>query len=45
LFELAHNRGMVQFCNPIQPEKDYTIGKENEDRLWALGEAMIGEKF
>jgi hypothetical protein len=44
-YPIVHNGGMIRFCQSTQPEKDYAVGKENEDRLWALSEEMVGEKF
>ena len=35
------------YCKPYELEEQYpwVQGKENADKLWALSEQMVGEKF
>lgn len=32
-------------CAMRSIEKDYAEGKENADKLWALSEKLVGERF
>ena len=44
---LASNGAYLEYCAPvpIKEECPWARGKENADKLWALSENMIGEKF
>lgn len=37
----------MEFCKPVPTEEEcpWARGKENVDKLWALSEELVGEKF
>lgn len=41
------NGAFLENCKPsqINPEWSWASGKENADKLWALSEEMVGQKF
>ncbi len=43
----ASNGAYLEFCKPVSPKdmSPWTDGKENIDKLWALSEKLVGEKF
>ncbi|PVH69721.1 NAD(P)-binding protein [Cadophora sp. DSE1049] len=43
----THNGAFMEFCKPVPTKEEcaWARGKENADKLWALSEKMVGEKF
>ena len=44
---LGNNGAFLENCKPSETKEEWpwARGRENVDRLWALSEEMIGEKF
>jgi hypothetical protein len=44
---IAKNGAYVEFCKPLPTNEmaAWAYGKENADKLWALSEELVGEKF
>lgn len=45
LIRTGSSGAFLQNCMLKPVEQDYAKGKENADRLWALSEKLVGEKF
>jgi hypothetical protein len=45
LIVLESSGGLLQNCAVRPIGKDYAKGKENIDKLWALSERLVGQKF
>jgi len=41
----GHSGGFLQDCAPKPIEKEHAKGQENIDKLWALSERLLGQKF
>ncbi len=44
---IASNGAYLLYCKPFETKSAFpwTDGKENVDKLWALSEKLVGEKF
>jgi hypothetical protein len=43
---MAHPGAFLTRCEVwSQPLRAHAVGKENQDKLWALSEKLVGEKF
>lgn len=47
LMTAAHNGAFMEFCKPVPTKEEcpWARGKENADKMWALSEELVGEKF
>jgi hypothetical protein len=47
IFSIVNNGAYLEFCKavPVDDVKPWAKGKENIEKLWALSEELVGEKF